>query len=200
MINQKLNYSAALFFAFIVLSVAFCQLTSRGFDASNAQVADMLSETELFSYADLHQAITASKKDKFLIVDLRERSLFNEKHLPGAINIPKQELLNKQHQKALKTGNTILLYAGQEHLAVAAQTLLFSQGYEAVRVIPGSFESIRMHILEGFNPAKAFYSSDKAQFEFPRFMSVQAIQPKEGSQENPLFPDAPESTPIPGGC
>ncbi len=200
MINQQLNYGAALFFAIIVLAVAFCQLTSKNYDASNAQVAKMLSDKPHFSYADLHRAIATQQTDQFVIVDLRSYELYSEKHLPNAVNIPLEELLDKTHGRTLKSKKPVLLYAGEEHHAVAAQALLLSMGYEDIRIIPGSFETIKKNVLEDFNPGKAFYSGDKARFDFPRFMSVQAIQPEGRGQSAPLLPDAPEPTAIPGGC
>lgn len=200
MINQQLNYGAALFFAIIVLAVAFCQLTSKNYDASNAQVAKMLSDKPHFSYADLHRAIATQQTDQFVIIDLRSYELFSENHLPDAVNIPLEELLDNTHRRTLKRKKPVLLYAGEEHHAVAAKVLLLGKGYEDVRVIPGSFEIITKNVLEDFNPGNAFYSSDKARFDFPRFMSVQAIQPERRSQSAPLLPDAPEPTAIPGGC
>ncbi len=200
MINQQLNYSAALFFAIIVLAVAFCQVTSKRYGASNARVAEMLSDKPYFSYADLHQVISTDTKDQFLIVDLRSTISFKKDHLPGAINIPEEDLLNRNHRRTLKDKKPVLLYAAQEHRAVAAQALLLGMGYEDVRIIPGSFETIRENVLEGFNPHNAFYSSDKARFDFPRYMSVQAIQSEGESRAAPLMPDAPEPNAIPGGC
>ncbi len=123
MINQQLNYSAALFFAIIVLAVAFCQVTSKRYGASNARVAEMLSDKPYFSYADLHQVISTDTKDQFLIVDLRSTISFKKDHLPGAINIPEEDLLNRNHRRTLKDKKPVLLYAAQEHRAVAAQAL-----------------------------------------------------------------------------
>ncbi len=177
MINQQLNYGAALFFAIIILAVGFCQITSRKYDASNAQVAGRLHETALFSYADLHRILTVDESNDFIIIDLRPSPSYDAGHIPGAISIPKEALLDRNHHRTLKSSKTLLLYAEREHYAVAAQALLFSMGHEEVRVIPGSFETITENVLEDFNPRNAFYSSDKARFDFPRFMSVQAIQP-----------------------
>lgn len=200
MINQQLNYGAALFFAIIVLSVAFCQVTSKKYGESNNRVAEMLSEKTFFSYADLNRVIATDAKDQFLIVDLRPTAAFEKGHLPGAINIPGEELLERSHRRTFKGKKPVLLYAEQEHRAVAAQALLLGMGYQDIQIIPGGFETIRENVMEGFNPQNAFYSGDKARFDFPRFMKVQAKQSTEQRRSTQPTPDAPEPAAIPGGC
>ncbi len=200
MINQQLNYGAALFFAILILAVVFCQVTSKNYGASNTQVAEMLSDKSWFSYADLNRVISTDTKDQFLIVDLRSAAAFEKGHLPGAINIPGEELLERSHRRTLKGKKPVLLYAEQEHRAVAAQALLLGMGYENVRIIPGGFETIRENVMEGFNPQNAFYSSDKARFDFPRFMKAQTKESTEQRRATQSMPEPPEPTAIPGGC
>lgn len=198
--KDVLNYSVILFFAFIMLSVGFCQLTSRNYDASNAQVVHHLKDNSFIAYAEINQILTGDKVEDFLIVDLRQADVFEKGHLPGAVNIPMNELLNRQHRSKLNAARQILLYANEQHLALAAQVLLTSQGYDQAKVIPGSYESIRQFALDDFQPAKAFYNDDKARFDYPRFMSVKAVQPAQQSPARPEVPQVEDSTPVAGGC
>lgn len=198
--NQELNYGAGLFFAFIMVAVAFCLFTSRNYDASNAQVAGKLEETRIFPYADLHGLFATADTGNYLIIDIRDAESFLEGHLPGAVNVPMPELLDRQHRRLLRGRHDLLLYSNREDLTVAAQALLFGQGFENVRVIPGNYVSITAHALEDFEPAFAFHTDDKARFDYPRFMSVEPVSPARDAPIRPEIPQVEDSTPVAGGC
>ncbi|MDR4987844.1 MAG: rhodanese-like domain-containing protein [Bacteroidales bacterium] len=200
MASKQLNYGSALFFIIIMMAVAFCILTSRGYQTSNARVAKQFSETAFFSYAELHSLLSNEDSSGFLIVDLRSSEDFEQGHITGAINIPKQDLLKRQNRKKLRGKQRLLLYSSSEHLAVAAQVILLGQGFERVNVIPGSYETINAFAIKEFNPAKAFFSEDKAQFDYSRFMNVRAVKP---ARQAPVIPGVPEveyRAPGTGGC
>ncbi len=198
--NQQLNYGVGLFFAFIMVAVAFCLFTSRNYDASNAQVAGKLEETRVFTYVDLHGLFTTADTGNYLIVDLRHAEAFLDGHLPGAVNVPLPELLDRTHRRLLRGRHDLLLYSNREDLTVAAQALLFGQGFENVWVIPGNYESITAYALEHFEPAFAFHTDDKARFDYPRFMSVKPVSPARDAPMRPEIPQVEDSTPVAGGC
>ena len=198
--NHQLNYGAGLFFAFIMVAVAFCLFTSRNYDASNAQVAGKLQEARMFAYADLHELFTTADTGNYLIVDLRNAEAFLDGHLPGAVNVPMHELLDRSHRRLLRGRHKLLLYSGREELTVAAQALLFGQGFENVMVIPGNYKSIAAYALENFEPAFAFHTDDKARFDYPRFMNVKPVSPTRDAPMRPEIPRVEDSTPVAGGC
>ncbi len=197
--NSTLNNGTILFFAIIMLALAFGFIVSRKYGASNRQVVKQL-HGDFFSYENLY-ALYASDKlaDDYLVVDLRSAKAYLKGHLPGAINIPSERLTERQERKPLRTKKPILLYADKEHMAVAAQTLLFGLGYENIRVIPGSYHTIKEFVIDGFDPSKAFFSEDKARWDHQRFMPLGSRE-KEKGKTTPELPSADEVSPVIGGC
>ncbi len=197
---KQLNHSALFFFAFIMVAVAFCQLTAKNYGASNKQVAQIISDDGAISYAGLHAILSADQTNGYLIVDLRPEQEFRAGHIPGAINIPHDQLLKRKHQRTFKRANEILLYSDQEHLSVAASITLMGQAHENVRVIPGNFQTIKQFVIEVFAPAHAHHNDDKARFDYPRFMNVKPVTPARETPIRPGIPQVEDSTPVAGGC
>ena len=70
------------------------------------------------------------------IIDIRERHLFNESHLMGAISMPMAELLGRI-QSALEYDRDIYLYGNTDEEATEAANQLRTAGYEKVSVLRG---------------------------------------------------------------
>ncbi len=196
--NTVLNNSAMLLFALLMASVAFCAVTSRDYKASNNQVIMAATGAEDITYEGLYHLYHETGLEDFLLVDLRNAGAYAVSHLEGAINIPLDELLDRQHRRSLRSKQTILLYADQEHLAVAARMLLLGQGKEAVQVIPGDYATIRNFLAGDFDPRRAHYKADKAQWDHQRFMPIS----RESQVEKPelIRVEEQHSDLIIGGC
>ncbi len=198
--NQQLNTSAILFFAVIMVSVAFCVITCSGYEVSNASAAKKIAGTAYFDYAELNTLLTNGEVSDYLLVDLRDADAYLQDHIPGAVHIPWYELLERKHQKTMSNKPQVLLYSDAEYISAAAQAILVSQGIKNVRVIPGGFNNIRQYVLDGFNPTRAFYSEDKARFDYRRFMDVRAVRPSHEAPSIPGIPEVEDSPPVAGGC
>jgi rhodanese-related sulfurtransferase len=197
--NQQLNISA-IFFAVIMAAVAFCVITCSGYEISNASAAKKTADSEHFDYAELNTLLTSGEGQGYFLVDLRDANDYLQGHIPGAVHIPFSELLDRKHHKRLSNKSPVLLYSDAEHITAAAQLILVGQGIENVRIIPGDFSSIRQYVLDGFNPTRAFYSEDKARFDYRRFMDVRATGPSHESPATPAIPEVEDSPPLVGGC
>ncbi len=198
--NQTLNDSTLLFFSIIMLAVVFALFTSGKYGASNRQVVDKLQDNVFISYESLYTWHSSDSKERDqLVVDLRPPEEYREGHLAGAVNIPFADLLDRSHRRTLKTNSPVWLYAGHEHVSVAALTLLLGQGFENVQVIPGNFQAIKQHVVESFDPSRAFYRDDKARWDHQRFMPL-GITKEPDRKPSPAIPAPPEETPVPGGC
>lgn len=170
--NSTLNNGSILFFAIIMVALASSFVVSRKYGTSNRQVAEQL-QSDFFSYEDLYVLHASGKlEDDYLLVDLRSEDAYLEGHLPGAVNIPSLLLAKRSERKALRTRMPILLYADQEHMAVAAQALLLGLGYDQIRVIPGNYHTIKAFVFDDFDPSRAFYREDKARWDHQRFMPL----------------------------
>ncbi len=174
--NQILNTSSTLLFSVIMLAVIFSLLTTNNYRQSNRQVLEQSTEYPSLSYVDLYQILRGEgMTDNVVLIDLRPAEDFKKSHLPNAINIPSEELLNRKHRRTLRTKKNLLLYAGSEHIAVAAQTILLAKGMDNVKAIPGNHHGIKEHILDGFDPSRAYFHEDKARWDHQRFMPLGTV-------------------------
>ncbi len=198
--NQQLNTAATLFFAVIMAAVAFCVITCSGYEVSNLSTAKNIAGSAYFDYAELNILLSSAETLDYLLVDLRCNEEFMHSHIPGAINIPYSELLDRNHLRKLRDRSQVLLYSDAEHITAAAQVILVGQGIDNIRMIPGGFNSIRQYVLEDFDPARAFYSEDKARFDYRRFMDVRTVSPSHAAPTIPGIPTVEDSPPLAGGC
>ncbi len=70
------------------------------------------------------------------IIDIRERHLFNESHIMGAISMPTNELLERI-QSALEYDRDIYLYGHTDEEVAEAANQLRAIGYAKVSVLRG---------------------------------------------------------------
>ncbi|MEO0541523.1 MAG: rhodanese-like domain-containing protein [Cyanobacteria bacterium P01_A01_bin.105] len=70
------------------------------------------------------------------IIDIRDRTEFNESHITGAISLPLPELLTRVRQ-ALEPNRDIYIYGTTDAEATAAAKVLRSAGYTNVASLRG---------------------------------------------------------------
>lgn len=70
------------------------------------------------------------------IIDVRDRGLFNESHVMGAISLPVAELINRV-TRSLEFDRDLYVYAETDEEAEAAATQLRDAGYKKVSVLRG---------------------------------------------------------------
>lgn len=70
------------------------------------------------------------------IIDIRDRPLFNESHVMGAISMPSSELMGRI-QSALEYDRDIYLYSSTDEEATEAANQLRAAGYQQVSVLRG---------------------------------------------------------------
>ncbi|HEY9888809.1 MAG TPA: rhodanese-like domain-containing protein [Candidatus Obscuribacterales bacterium] len=70
------------------------------------------------------------------IIDVRDRALFNESHIMGAISIPMTGLVART-QAALELDRDIYVYASTDEEATVAAEQLRAAGYKQVSVLRG---------------------------------------------------------------
>lgn len=202
MSTKLLNTGAWLITAIIAAGLLFSMVFSAGYKTSNARVVESNHlETTLVSYAEL-SAILENTPPNICIVDLRDAAAFASGHIPGAISVPFESLLEKKNLRTLRSHEQIILYAAHEQDATMAAMVLSGKGMVNTRFIPGGYDEIlRLVIREGLDPAYKYYSTEKARFDYPRFM-----QAGEGAQTGtpsvkPVLPNIKAETPtVKGGC
>lgn len=205
--NQNLNNISILFFSFVAIIVIINLFTNNNYGRSNQEVAKMLDVTEyMFNYHELHAAITG-QADNYLLIDLRTEAEFEAGHIPGAINIPFDKLLDSQNIRIIKRSRekTPVLYAGSESRAQTARMLLLAKGLQMnIRVMGGNYDTAVKYVLETFQPAFAAYKDEKARFDYRRFMQASPTGHPERQREQPagIIPalNQQQTTAVAGGC
>lgn len=205
---KTLKNISILFFSFVLVMFFVNIFTNHHYKRANSQVVELLEDKDyLFYNADLYVAMQENAAgEDIMFVDLRTKEEFDAGHLPNAIHLPFNDLLNKSSLKTLKDqqNKTIVLYAGEESKAKTARMLLLSVDKNIpIKVLAGNFENARKHVLEGFDPAFASYQEEKARFDFPRYMPVQSASDRNTSSSSGGG-DIPEmktvTTSVQGGC
>lgn len=79
------------------------------------------------------------KKDSFLVIDVRNRGGYRKEHIPGAINIPEEEIENRLNE--IPKDKEIIVYCWTLvcHLAASAALTLAKNGY-FVRELEGGIQ------------------------------------------------------------
>ena|SRR5437763_12128907 len=78
-------------------------------------------------------------EDNLVVVDVREAEDFAKGHIPGAVNIPKEQW-NNPHGLAKDKTNVVYCYTQQCHLAANACAQFAAKGYPVME-LEGGFET-----------------------------------------------------------
>lgn len=71
----------------------------------------------------------------YMIVDIRDNSSYGYGHLPEAINIPSEELVDRVSE--LNSAKKIVVYCMKGEISVDAANYLCEQGFEAYNLVGG---------------------------------------------------------------
>jgi rhodanese-related sulfurtransferase len=85
-------------------------------------------------------------EDNFVVVDVREAEDFAKGHIPGAINLPREQWEHPQGLSRDKT-NVVYCYNQQCHLAANACVRFSAQGYPVME-LDGGFENWKENELD----------------------------------------------------
>lgn len=80
------------------------------------------------------------EENKVKLIDVRRREDFVEEHIPGAINIPKDELVERFNKLSTKDVHVVYCYNQQCHLAAAAALILSKNSYPTME-LEGGFDT-----------------------------------------------------------
>jgi rhodanese-related sulfurtransferase len=171
--NKTLNTAALLFVGVVVVVMLFQYIASPGYKVSNADMLSKVNHQERWILPhELNTIIESDQLQDYLIVDLRQREEFNRGSLPGAINIPFEQLFDKKSLKQLKTRKPILLFSGKESQASAAGLLLYGKGFDQALVLANDYSFLKENVLEKFHPSVAFTRDEKARYDYHRFFKA----------------------------
>jgi rhodanese-related sulfurtransferase len=201
---NTLNHISILFFSFVMVLMLVNLFTTNNYGKANSQVLEHFQHSDyIMDFFELHKALNEPESD-YAFIDLRSADRYQEGHIPGAINIPFENLLTKNNQRKIKREKSKIpvLYASAEHTAHTARMLLLAKGFDSnIKVMAGDYEKALAWALEQFDPAFASYRDEKAKFDYRRFMQ-QGIQNQTQTEQNPgSIPGIKTQTlTVQGGC
>ena len=108
-----------------------------------------------------------------ILVDLRDKEMFDFESVDGSINIPFENLLDRKHLKKIRK-EEIWLISSSEIRSHDAAFLLNQLGYDA-RAVNTNIENI-LGLKDNPVPAKGYGSDEKEKFNYRNFIK-QVDQP-----------------------
>ena len=104
-------------------------LVSFNVEVSDDYLSPSLTSTEL-------QIILGSEKSS-LVADLRSPAEFGAAHVPGAVNIPVEEL--EERLVGIRSDNGVLVYCTNGSRSRQAESILYTNGIDNVYHLEGTF-------------------------------------------------------------
>ncbi|MDD3686437.1 MAG: YeeE/YedE thiosulfate transporter family protein [Bacteroidales bacterium] len=206
--TQQLNVKYSLFFLFTLAIIAvalpaqkktYLHELSKSDMTTKIQDESRLIKPQQVAYAIIHDT------DDFLLVDVRTAEEYAEFHLPGAINIPAEQILSKTSAEMLKTDkNRTLFYSNGAQEAEIAWFLTTRAGMGDYFVLEGglnNFFDVIFGDLQESETKDIRLMSDVRFIEFARkfFKDGEVNKRKHSGGEVPT--DSGNTVkPVKGGC
>ncbi len=111
----------------LVFALAGCNTQQR--ESVRNFLGDTVSQVELKYMIDNQLDV--------VIVDLRTRHLYEQNHIPGAVNIPETDLARINDSDYFS--HPIVIYASEEAVQKVAYKKLINMGYKNVHMLQGGF-------------------------------------------------------------
>ena len=77
------------------------------------------------------------------LIDVRERTDFDQGHLPGAISVPFAEFKDRLESLKLAKVDPVVLYSADDERARDATRLLYDKGYQGALTLKGGIDAWR---------------------------------------------------------
>ncbi len=113
-----------------------------------------------------YQVIYFNDTSNFILIDLRNPRQFAIGHLPHAISIPSKNILDKKHEKILKSKAVKLFYSDDPSLTRLTVTIAERAGYQNCYAVLGTYKSLRDNFVKKFAIKSAFYDDEKPDFDY----------------------------------
>jgi rhodanese-related sulfurtransferase len=164
------------------------------------------TKVKYFSPDEVADMIVQKEPD-FRLIDVRSKDEYDKFHLPGAINIPRTDILNKEYKDILDQDlNRNILYSNATVEANEAWMILRQMGYQNNYILTGGLNYWAETIMNPVKPASTSPDEEIAKYQF-RMGANQALggaKTEETSEssitfEKPLI-KRPAKKKAAGGC
>jgi rhodanese-related sulfurtransferase len=141
--TKRLSISVIGYVAIILIGVLSIGKTDIRFTENREAVLLDIEEMSYEMFPDEVLAIVADQEEGYLIVDLRSEYDYIKDHLEGAVNIPKNMILEKENlkvlNKAVSDSLTVILYGETQLDANGPWMILRQLGYSNLKVMLGGY-------------------------------------------------------------
>ena len=156
------------FWAFIVTSNS--EPISR---ITPCKLVDIIVQSDKYISTDELARRLMSDDPTLTLIDLRNKQEFNSYSLNGAINIPLQDLLNKQYVDIINQDvQTVIFYSNSSDLAVKAWMLTQRMGYSNNYILKGGLNHWVETILRPEKPSATATLADYEKYSFRKAASA----------------------------
>lgn len=130
----------------------------------SSQMAEFMSTERYINSDDLAEKLI-NKDPSILLIDIRNKSEFDNYHIPTAINIPFENLLDDENKSIINQNKISIIFYSNDHLlADQAWFLTNSSGYKNLIVLKDGLNGFYETILNPNLP-----SEDMTQEEFEKY-------------------------------
>ncbi|MFU8842182.1 MAG: rhodanese-like domain-containing protein [Bacteroidales bacterium] len=199
--QYKILNTAAVFSLGVVLLVMVIQwIAAPAYRIGNHDLLEKTGREERWILPhDLHRIVSEGQMEQYLLIDLRQTEAFNSGTLPGAVNIPFENLLDSKYQRILRADKPMMLFSGNESLTAVAGMMLYSKGFDQVYLLANDYVFVKENVLDGYVPASAMSKGEKARFDYNRYFETSSKSSTKTSKQQPVIIET-EVIQAAGGC
>lgn len=160
-------------------------------------LAEMKDGSHLMT-TDVVAEMLVQKDPSLQMIDVRSRSDYEQYHLPGAVNVPLDDILSEENSVWFdQAERTNVLYANGNTAASEAWMLLRQKGYRDIYVMQGGLNNWAETIMNPSRPVPTAPDDELARYDFRRaaggILGGGVVAPASAAVSAPP-PSAPKTT------
>ncbi len=206
--TKRLSIASVIFIAVIIIGLITIRKPDLEYKLNPEQLLEAILENTDEIYPEDVEYFVEFEEPGYACIDLRSPYEFVKGHISGSINIPANELLEKENMETfdgfVKDSLIVILIAETQTEAIGPWMLLKQLGYNNLHVMLGGWNYYANPIDPYDMPEIAPYLVEEAKYDFMTIMETLGSNPNIGQSA-----DAPEmviptrkkkSSAVEGGC
>lgn len=157
--TKRISVSVIGYLAIILLGFLSIQTPEYSFSKNSVQMIEEIEGLAFEIYPEDIDALLESEDEKYVFIDVRSAYDFQKNHIPRAINIPGDEILEKKNMKLFEDLQSdsalIVLYGIDQMEANGPWMILFQLGFSNSKVLLGGYSAYQK-INNGFAEVNYF--------------------------------------------
>jgi len=170
-ISNKLPLLGVAFVIIVILGFLIKEEPKHKYEVSVEDTLEKVLERKQLMSPEKFSEIYNSKDSSYQFIDLRSAHDYLQNHLPGAINIPINKLLDEEFKEILNQEKKVnVLYHNKLCDACGPWILLTELGYENNLLLQGGYKYIKTNIIDKDEPKLDNFRSEKAKYDFAKIV------------------------------